>query len=169
METGEKQQRVNNGSSPDLFNPTWPAAPEKRLTWRQRHFARMVFEGMHQVAAFRKVTPKASNWTERTVIESASRLRHHPGVQAALRRYAELLAQEAIWTRAQSVDALRAVVWANRGDPSSVGAVRELNLMHGYTDPVKFEVEVIGGITRRIVDAAEVEDVEVIDGPAVGT
>lgn len=146
----------------DLFDAEHGEHAEHvKITPKQRAFARLLFEGMNQSDAYLKIAPKAANWQKSTVWEAASRMRHRPGVEVALRQLAALLRKEAIWTRADSIRALREIVFSNRGDAAIVPAVRELNLMHGYNDPIRHELEVIGSITRRIID---VEGVEVDQG-----
>jgi hypothetical protein len=52
----------------------------------------------------------------------------------------EQLSAKALWTREMSVAALQDVLYNPDKQSDKIAAVKELNLMHGYNEPIKHEV-----------------------------
>ena len=96
-------------------------------------------------------------WPNRTYYpQNMPRIMRHPMVIARLNSIRADIASLMLWDRCQSVTALKEIVEANRGSPAIVSAVRELNEMHGFNEPVRVEVGAPGAfdVAVRIVDHA---------------
>lgn len=114
----------------------------QKLTPQQEKFADLVARGAKQADAYREAFPKSLNWKPATIWSKASTLAADGKVQARIEEIREEIRDLGLWTREESVLALRAVadqrgVLAKGGE--IVAAVRELNAMHGYNAPQKHE------------------------------
>lgn len=91
---------------------------------------------------------------------NACRLLKQPVIVARMNSIRSDLAALMRWDRMKSVEALAKVVELNEGSPAIVGAVRELNEMMGFNQPVRLEVGAPGAfdVAVRIVDHARVTD-----------
>lgn len=112
------------------------------MTPKQERFAQAVADGMSQADAYRVAFDVKATTKPETVQQSASRLMANPKVAARVKEQQALLAQKGLWTREMSVKALvRAFKLAEASSNASgmTGAVKELNAMHGFNEPVKVE------------------------------
>lgn len=111
-----------------------------RLTAKQEKFAQCIADGMTQADAYREVY-SAKNMSDSTVWANASRIANNSKVIARVDSLRSEVAKRQLWTRENSVKALIRV-YVDNDTPAAVkvSAVRELNNMHGYNEPVKHEL-----------------------------
>lgn len=112
------------------------------LTPKQEKFAQCVADGMSQADAYRASFSCAKSKPQ-TVIESASRLMADRNISARVSILRDKLAEKALWTRQDSVNALLSVV--NDGEVKhndKTAAVKVLNEMHGFNAPTKVDASV---------------------------
>jgi hypothetical protein len=106
------------------------------LTGKQELFAQSVAAGMTQADAYRAAYNAARMKTE-TIHVKACELMRNGKVAERVENLRTEVAEKALWSREQSIEALKGVV----SNPDRAGditqAVKELNSMHGYNAPVK--------------------------------
>lgn len=107
------------------------------LTPKQEKFAQCIADGMSQADAYRTAFD-AGNMKPETIYARASELMADSKVAGRVSELRERLTAKALWTREQSVAALQNVL--DDAPPAArVAAVRELNLMHGFNEPIKVD------------------------------
>ena len=112
------------------------------MTPKQERFAQAVADGMSQADAYRVAFDVKATTKPETVQQSASRLMANPKVAARVKELQAALTQKGLWTREMSVKALvRAfkIAEASANASGMTGAVKELNAMHGFNEPIKVE------------------------------
>jgi hypothetical protein len=92
--------------------------------------------------------PAAQKWLDASVWQRASVLAGDIKVQSRVDHLRQALADRNLWTREDSVRVLRDVADSEKG-AERVQAVKELNAMHGFNEPVKVAVE--GGLNLALV------------------
>lgn len=100
-----------------------------------------VASGKTQADAYRS-SFNATKMKAESVQQCASRLMANVKVAARVDALRSALADKHLWTREDSVKALRAV--ADKDDAKGgeiVAAIKELNSMHGFNAPIKVEVD----------------------------
>jgi len=116
------------------------------LTAQQERFAQAIADGMNQSDAYRSAY-KAQNMKDKQIHEEASKLAANPKVTQRLVELKGKLEEKALWTREDSVRALKAIAAGGEVKPNEiVAAIKELNAMHGYQAPAKSELTVKGGL-----------------------
>jgi hypothetical protein len=120
-------------------------------TAQQEIFCQSLAGGMSREAAFKAAWPGRNYHPQ-----NMARLMRQPMIVARMNSIRAEMASLMLWDRFQAATALKEVVEANRGSPAIVGAVRELNGMFGYNDPIKLEVGAPGAfdVAVRIIDSA---------------
>lgn len=107
------------------------------LTAKQENFAQCIADGMSQADAYRTAFD-AGKMKAETIYARASELMADGKVTGRVKELRERLTAKALWTREQSVAALQNVL--DDAPPAArVAAVRELNLMHGFNEPIKVD------------------------------
>lgn len=112
------------------------------MTPKQERFAQAVADGMSQADAYRVAFDVKATTKPETVQQSACRLMANPKVAARVKELQAALTQKGLWTREMSVKALvRAfkIAEASANASGMTGAVKELNAMHGFNEPIKVE------------------------------
>jgi hypothetical protein len=106
------------------------------LTGKQELFAQSVAAGMTQADAYRTAYNAAGMKTD-TIHVKASELMRNGKVSDRVENLRTELAEKGLWSREQSIEALKGVV----SNPDRAGditqAVKELNTMCGFHAPVK--------------------------------
>lgn len=121
----------------------------KDLTPKQEAFARAVAEGKSQADAYRIAFNVRPTTKPETIQNNASNLMRSTGVSARVAELKKDLANRSLWTREQSVAVLSEIAFseaAREGD--RVRAVAELNSMHGFDAPQKFDLSNSDGSLR---------------------
>jgi hypothetical protein len=122
------------------------------LTGKQELFAQSVAAGMTQADAYRTAYDCEKSKPE-TVQNKGYALMQNGEVKARVEDLKAEVAAKALWSREQSIEALKGVV----SNPDRAGditlAVKELNSMHGYNAPVETSInaKVSGTWTVNIV------------------
>lgn len=109
------------------------------LTAKQEAFAQAIADGLNQSDAYRKAY-NASKSTDKSVNELASALLKNIKVASRVAELRGALQESALWSREDSVRALRSIANGGEARPGEiVSAIKELNAMHGYEAPKKIE------------------------------
>ena len=112
------------------------------MTPKQEKFAQCIADGMSQADAYRTAYD-ASNMKPESIYSKASELMADGNVSSRVAELKDKLAEKALWTRADSVNALQnAISIATLKDNAAglVAAIKELNAMHGFNEPSKLEL-----------------------------
>lgn len=120
------------------------------VTPQQEKFCQAFVSGMSQADAYRAAY-KCAKSKPSTVQEAASRLKADGKVSARIAELRAALNDKALWTRENSVQALKRIAdgYGTETKPGEVvAAVKELNAMHGFNEPTK--VELRGKIVTRV-------------------
>jgi hypothetical protein len=127
----------------------------EKLTPVEERFANEVALGKSQAAAYRIANPRSTKWKDGSVYVKASLMMGKDKVKKRIAEIQQLLLIRTLWSREQSVMALKEVIKAPDRKSDVVAAVRELNVMHGFHEAQKIEHSgAITSIERRIVDVA---------------
>ena len=107
------------------------------LTAKQEAFAQAVASGMTQADAYRSAYD-CGNSSEATIYDEASDLMRHPEIAPRVTELKNALAEMAIWTRIDSLQALSEIAsGAEARANEKVSAIKELNAMQGFNAPTK--------------------------------
>jgi phage terminase small subunit len=111
------------------------------LTAKQEAFCQGIADGLTQADAYRRAY-NAEKMADNTIHVKASELMADGKIAARVAEMRNALAQAMIWRREDSVAVLAKIA---RDDPeaphsSIVSAVKELNAMHGFNEPMKVDV-----------------------------
>jgi spore germination protein YaaH len=128
----------------------------KALTPKQEKFAQLVADGNTQADAYRGAFGQG-NQSDKTIIEKASKQMATANVQTRVAQLKEELAKKALWSREESVEALKTVLTNPDKATDIVSAVKELNNMHGYNAPVKMEIEHRGVVNIFVPEQSDDE------------
>jgi uncharacterized protein YfaT (DUF1175 family) len=116
--------------------------PNMKLTAKQENFAQAIADGMNQSDAYR-IAYDASNTKPDVVNVKASQLMANGKVAVRVDQLKAKLEAKALWTRQDSVEALRNIAIDSEARANEiVAAIKELNAMHGYQAPTKSEIAV---------------------------
>jgi phage terminase small subunit len=116
----------------------WEVVSVMALTPKQEKFCQCIADGMTQADAYRQ-SYSASKMSGNSIYSKASELMADGKISSRVAEIKAQLEEKALWTREDSVRALKSVIEGGR--PSDVtGAVKELNSMHGYNEPKKMEL-----------------------------
>lgn len=129
-----------------------------KLTSQQEKFCQAIANGMNASDAYRAAFNVVSA-TPKTINEHASRKMANTKVRARILELREEIAAKALWTREDSVRALRESIEENGS--VKVSAVKELNAMHGYNAPKKIEHS--GTITNINLKGLSDEELELME------
>ena len=109
------------------------------MTPKQEKFAQCVADGMTQADAYR-ASYDCENSSDQVIHNEASILMQSREIAMRVAQLREQLSAKALWTREMSVAALQDVLYNPDKQSDKIAAVKELNLMHGYNEPIKHEV-----------------------------
>lgn len=112
------------------------------LTPKQEKFTQCIADGMTQADAYRTAFD-AGNMKPETIHKRASELMGNGEVTGRVQELRGKLATKALWTREMSVTALVKAYRVAEGQTNAsgmTGAVKELNAMHGYNEPIKHDL-----------------------------
>ena len=114
-----------------------------KLSAKQEAFAQCIANGDDQGTAYRN-SYDASGMKDASIYIEASRLIKDPKIALRVDELKAEVVQQHLWTREMSVLGLiKAFEVANAEKSSSgmTGAVKELNIMHGFNQPTKVSVD----------------------------
>ncbi|MEF3075182.1 hypothetical protein V2P20_09105 [Methylobacter sp. Wu1] len=109
------------------------------LTPKQEAFAQAVASGKSQADAYRSAY-STNNMKPETVQNNAYILMQNSDVSARVEELRAEVAQLHLWTREDSIRALKGVLSAPDKASDITSAVKELNAMHGFNAPIKQEI-----------------------------
>lgn len=112
-----------------------------KLTGKQEKFCQGIADGLSQADAYRSAY-NAENMKPESVQVNASKLMADAKVAQRVADLKKRLENKALWTREMSVKALvEAYKVAREGKQSGAmtGAVKELNAMHGFNEPMRVD------------------------------
>lgn len=110
------------------------------LTAKQEAFAQAIADGMNQSDAYRSAY-SAGKMKPEAIHVNASKMMADAKVALRVAELREALATKALWTREDSVQALKNI--ADGGEARAneiVSAIKELNAMHGFNAPTKIDL-----------------------------
>ena len=110
------------------------------LTAKQEAFAQAIADGMNQSDAYRSAY-SAGKMKPEAIHVNASKMMADAKVALRVAELREALATKALWTREDSVQALKNI--ADGGEARAneiVSALKELNAMHGFNAPTKIDL-----------------------------
>jgi hypothetical protein len=113
----------------------------QKLTANQESFAQFIADGKNQSDAYRAAYPNQKS-SPKTQSEAASRLMSNSKVLAKVAELKSKLEAKILWKREDSVKALSVI--AKEDDlptAARVSAIKELNAMHGFNEPIKFDLQ----------------------------
>jgi hypothetical protein len=119
-----------------------------KLTAQQEKFAQALADGMSQADAYRTAY-NASNMKDATIQNNAYKLMQNNEVATRVAALKDALASKALWTREKSVLGLANIADDGSAKPAEIiAAIKELNSMHGFNEPVKVNLNanVVGRI-----------------------
>ena len=114
-----------------------------KLSAKQEAFAQCIANGDDQATAYRTAYD-ASGMKDASIYIEASKLIKNPKVALRVDELKAEVAQQHLWTREMSVMGLmKAYEMATMEKSASgmTGAVKELNIMHGFNQPTKVSVD----------------------------
>lgn len=114
-----------------------------KLTAKQEAFAQGIADGLGQADAYR-MAYDAEGMKDSTVYSNASRLMNDSKIIARVAELKSQVADKQLWTREMSVKGLMSayrIALEAKSSTGMTGAVKELNIMHGYNEPTKHSVE----------------------------
>jgi len=121
------------------------------MTPKQEKFAQAIADGMTQADAYRHAYD-AGGMKDSSIHVNASKLLSDTKVAQRVKELKTKVAEKALWTREKSVLALAEIAEGiDARANEKVAAIKELNAMHGFNEPVK--VEIGGEIVTRVVIA----------------
>lgn len=104
------------------------------LTSQQERFAQEISNGKNQSEAYRIAYPKSLKWKDKTVWEKASKIAKDDKVCTRIVELKANLEKKELWTREQSVMALKNALEIADRPTDVVAVIKELNNMHGYNE-----------------------------------
>ena len=116
---------------------------QAKLTAKQEAFAQGIADGLGQADAYR-MAYDAEGMKDSTVYSNASRLMNDSKIIARVAELKSQVADKQLWTREMSVKGLMSayrIALEAKSSTGMTGAVKELNIMHGYNEPTKHSVE----------------------------
>lgn len=116
---------------------------EVKLTAKQEAFAQGIADGLGQADAYR-MAYDAEGMKDSTIYSKASVLMSDGKVAARVAELKSQVAEKQLWTREMSVKGLMSAYRIALEAKTSTGmtaAVKELNVMHGYNEPTKLQVD----------------------------
>lgn len=125
------------------------------LTSKQEAFAQAIASGKTQADAYRHAYD-ASNMKDSSIHVNASKLLSDAKVAQRVKELKVQVSEKALWTREKSVLALADIAQgAEARANEKVAAIKELNAMHGFNEPVK--VQLGGEVVTRVI-LADMDD-----------
>lgn len=118
------------------------------LTAKQEQFCQGIANGLNQSEAYRAAY-RAEKMKAEAIHVNASKMMADTKVALRVDALRAALADKALWTREDSVRALKQIADGLGGETrpnEAVAAIKELNAMHGYAAPVKADLRVSGGL-----------------------
>lgn len=117
---------------------------QAKLTAKQEAFCQGIADGLGQADAYR-MAYDAGSMKDSTIYSKASVLMSDGKVTARVSELKAQVAEKQLWTREMSVKGLMSaykIALEAKTSTGMTGAVKELNIMHGYNEPTKVAVNI---------------------------
>lgn len=115
-----------------------------KLTAQQEKFAQLLAAGnLSDTDCYIEAYPAAKKWNRASASRQAHTLKNNPKIIARVKELKKALEKRELWTREKSVQALIQAFKVARSQSNAsgmTGAIREINLMHGFNEPERVEV-----------------------------
>ena len=114
------------------------------FTDQEEMFSQLIVDGKNRSDAFREIRPHVNKWKDKSIHEAASKL--YAKVLPRIDELREELAKKNLWSRERGIIALVKIVESKFAiddveigakDSDIINAVKELNSMHGFNEPIK--------------------------------
>ena len=128
-----------------------------KLTQKQENFCQAIADGKNASDAYRTAYNTSAGYKH--VNEVSSRMMANDKIRTRVRELKEAIAEKVLWTREDSIRALKDSV--DEKGAVRVSAVKELNAMHGFNAPKK--VEHSGTITNINLKGLSDEELELME------
>ena len=113
------------------------------LTPQMEHFCKGIADGLSQADAYRSAYPKSLKWKPETLHPQASKMMADPKIATRVSELRKALAAKSLWTRedsARELEEAMAIAKAKENAAGLVAAVKEMNAMHGFNEPIKHQI-----------------------------
>ena len=110
-----------------------------KLTAQQEAFCKCIADGMNNSDAYRSAydTSKSS---AKSINEAASKLLANTKVATRVKELKAKLESKQLWSREHSVKVLANIALQKDAQlGAKVSAIKELNMMHGYNEPIRMD------------------------------
>lgn len=125
------------------------------LTPKQEAFAQAYIRLSDASAAYR-IAYNTENMKPTSVNRKAKECMDNVNIAARISELRKTLADRNLWSREQSVEALKealSIARDSNNSASMTGAIKELNAMHGYNAPVKIEHKGLSEVFAEIIQS----------------
>ena len=116
-------------------------------------FAELLFQGATRTQAYLTIFPGAAGKNPETVRSLAQKYAVRDGVVAAVQERRNELVAAGIWRRSDSVETLAELARFAEKDSDRIGAIKELNSMHGYNAPTQINLQTVERVVVEYVPA----------------
>ena len=111
-----------------------------KLTNQQEHFCQEYIKNSNATRSYKTAYPRSLKWQDNAIWSQSSQLLANSKVQVRIGELKKELANRNLWTREHSVKILAKIAVSTDTKPTEkTQAVKELNMMHGYNDPIKID------------------------------
>ena len=110
------------------------------LTSKQELFSQEYMKDGNATRSYKVAYPRSLSWVETAVGCESSRLLNNPKISLRLQELKKEISDSNLWSRVESVKILKNIA-ENEDNKASeqIQAVKELNLMHGFNEPIKVD------------------------------
>ena len=120
------------------------------LTAKQEAFAQGIAKGLGQADAYRAAYD-CEKMSDNSIYPNAGKLMANTKIALRIAELQKAVQNKQLWSREMSVKALIQAYKEGTGS-TKVAAVKELNAMHGFNEPIKHSIDaVISEVTRTII------------------
>jgi hypothetical protein len=110
-----------------------------KLTIKEESFAQSIASGMNQSDAYRSAYNTAK-MADKVLWKKASEVAARGKVEGRVKELKQELANVSLWSREKSVEVLADIAGGTEyKGTEKVSAVKELNAMHGFNEPIKID------------------------------
>jgi phage terminase small subunit len=127
------------------------------LSKKQEHFCQEYVKDSNATRSYKIAYPTSLKWKDSAVWSQASRLLKNSKVSARITSLKKELSNKKLWTREKSVKILSNIaIDTDSKAGEKTQAVKELNLMHGFNEPIKVDnLSSDGSMSPKKLDIAD--------------
>jgi len=113
-----------------------------KLTAKQEKFCQAIADGKTAYDAY-KIAYNVEKSKNSGIYVAASRMLDRTNIQLRIEELKKALEKKYLWTRQMSIQILGAIALKPLSfDNNKIAAVKELNAMHGFNEPTKYELAI---------------------------